>query len=964
MKTLITILILAFSIQLAATDKDFFLRQGEKAHPTPTADAMKKINKYQYKIPYLLQGESKFFNVKTTVNEEDELGLQTQNESSIAVNPNNPNIVIASAVDYRDNSSSWVYVSTDGGRTWDNKNLGKVNGWRSSNDPSVMFDKDGTGYLVHGGFPASGSGENGVYLNKSTDGGLTWSDHIPVIEHTLPDDPLVYFEDKYYIEVDNSDDSPYRGDLYIPWKRVTAADSATQIVMAKSTDKGETWLEPVNISERLSGSSEDTTFGQSFPLVSTGPEGNVYAVWNHGIEHSVGFNKSTDGGLTWGDPELIHKYNIFGTTMELTQGWRHTLKGMVRAEAYPVIKTDYSDGPNKGNVYIVWAADKVPNIYFSKSTDEGETWSAPKIVHAETKGDQFWTWMGVDPTNGDLAIMYLDSRNDPANILVECYVSYSSDGGETWIERQISDEPSDIRNNPFAGRVFAGDYSGLDFYDGVIFPSWVDMRNTVIEGGRLADNDVYSAIIRVDQPSPVENFVAEINPNKPKQLELSWTTILESSFGKELSKGDFDLELYRDGALIQTVDSDTESYTDEGLTAYQRYDYKIRAKSVNDSSIYKSAYNFAGGTEKPDSVLINDFEVFEDGGDHISTKLFVQIPNTRADKSTPLTNVKRLEIFGNGELLRLFPLLKEEIGTEVQVNITKEIGTYSNIKCVLVAGYEESGLGEQFSDTSNTIFSYEGSKLGFNDSKEINFEDKTELYYSDEWQVTTEIAESVPNSISTSPNADYEPKKEYTLYLEPTSIGVTTGGVISTLTYELDFDQICQVHSFDSSVVEVSGDMKEWEVLKKYSMDDLLQWQDDELTNDDWLNSTLAINGNAINGFLFTRLRLKTNSILNKKGWYIDNIKLSPTTIQSSVEEDLVSELGVYPNPTTNYLNIKNDDNLPLSIELIDMSGNVLLAKENYFGKSLNLTNLGTGVYVLKLNYKNFNKIEKVTIIK
>ena len=964
MKKIITLLLVIFSTQLLAVDDDFFLRQAEKAHPTPSAKALKQFEKYKFKIPYIIQGESKFFNISVTVNEENVEGLPTQNESSIAVNPNNPNIVISSAVDYRDNSSTWVYISTDGGRTWENKNLGKVNGWRSTNDPSVMYDNDGTAYLVHGAFPATGDGQNGVYINKSTDGGITWSEHIAVIEHTLPDDPLVYFEDKYYIEVDNSESSPFRGDLYIPWKRVTAADSATQIVMAKSTDKGETWLEPVNISDRLSGSSEDTTFGQSFPLISTGPEGNVYAVWNHGIEHAVGFNKSTDGGATWGNPELIHRYNIFGTTMQLSQGWRHTLKGMVRAEAYPVIKTDYSDGPNKGNVYVVWAADSIPNIYFSKSTDEGETWSSPKIVHSDTKNDQFWTWMGVDPTNGDLAVMYLDSRNDTENILVECFVSYSSDGGDTWIDRQISDEPSDIRNNPFQGRVFAGDYSGLDFYDGVIFPSWVDMRNTVGPEGTPSDNDVYSAIIRVDQPSPVENFTASIKPDKPKQLELSWNTVWESSFGKELNKSDFDLELFRDGSLIQTLSADTESYIDNGLTPFQRYDYKIRAKSINDSSIYKSTYNYAGGTEKPDSVIINDFEVFSDGNSHISTKLYVQIPNTRADKTTPLTNVRRLEVFGNGEMLRIFPLLKDEIGTEVQVNITKEIGGYTNISCLLVAGYEDSSIGEQFSDTSNSVFSYEGSRIGLNDTKQINFEDKRDIHYSDEWEITDEIAKSLPNSISTSPNRDYQSRSEYNLYLEPTTYAIALGGESMIATSKLNFDQICQVHNLDSAVVETSGDMKEWTTIKKYSMDDIEQWQNDELTNEDWINSDVIINGKYLNDYLFTRLRLKSNSILNKKGWYIDNIEFSPATIQSSVEEEIVSELAIYPNPTTNYLNIKNNENLPLSVELVDINGNTIINKENYFGKSLNLTNLGTGVYVLKLNYKNFTKIEKITIIK
>lgn len=965
MKALVTTLLILMSLQLSATDKDFFLRQSESAHPTPSPSVIKKNNTTQFKIPYKVQAKSKFFNMAPSVDEGNSQGQPTQNESSISVNPNNPNIIISSAVDYRDNSSSWVYISTDGGKNWTNKNLGKANGWLSSNDPSVMFDKDGTGYLVHGAFPANGSGENGVYINKSTDGGITWGNPIPVIEHKLPNDPLTYFEDKYYIEVDNSDASPYRGDLYIPWKRVTAADSATQIVLAKSTDKGATWSEPVNISERLTGSSEDTTFGQSFPLVSTGPEGNVYAVWNHGLQHAVGFNKSTDGGKTWGTPSTIHKYDIFGTTKQLSQGWRHVLKGKVRAEAYPVIKTDYSNGPNRGNVYVVWAADKIPNIYFSKSTDKGTTWSSPKIVHSDTKGDQFWTWMGVDPTNGDIAVMYLDSRNDPNNIMVECYVSYSSDGGETWKDRLISDVPSDIRNNPFSGNVFAGDYSGLDFYDGVIFPSWVDMRNTVGVNGNISDNDVYSAIIRVDQPSPVEDFRASVIPNDPTQLNLNWTTVWESSFGKKLNKEDFELELYRNDLLIKTLTPEKEGVTDMGLTPYQRYDYKIRAKSENDSSIFRHAYNYAGGTEKPDSVFITKVETYSDKFDHVSTKLFVKIPNKRADKVTQLTKIKRLEVFGDGKFLRNFPLLNEEIGTTVAVNITEELGNFSHLSCVLVAAYENQSLGEQFSDTSNSMLGYEGELLSTEKEKLINFEDKNETYYSQEWAVTDEVAASPTNSIATSPNGDYKPRSEYTLYLQPTLVGVLSSGNNDIMSHKLTFDQICEVHAQDSAVIESSSDLKEWNLVKQYSMEDYEQWKDNNLTNEDWVSSeVIPLNMQASSNIIYTRFRLVTNAVVNKKGWYLDNLKFTPHTIESGVEEEIVSELGVYPNPTSNYLNIKNNENLPLDLEIVDMNGNVMISNKDYLGKSLNLTNLSSGVYILKLNYKNHSKIEKVTIIK
>lgn len=235
------------------------IRLKQYAHPEP---------EFQEPMMLVPEGEkpnpSLFDNIPASV---DANGTDIiQNESSIAVNPVDPLNLISSAVDYRNSSSTWVYISNDGGRTWINKNLGKVYpGWTSSNDPSVTYDRSGTGYLVYGGFGNISSdstvlfGENGVFMSKTTDGGTTWKTHIPVIAHRGLQTLDSTFEDKYYITSDNSITSPYEGHLYIPWKRVTPRDSATQIVLSKSTDKGDTWSAPIAISPRISGSSEGTT---------------------------------------------------------------------------------------------------------------------------------------------------------------------------------------------------------------------------------------------------------------------------------------------------------------------------------------------------------------------------------------------------------------------------------------------------------------------------------------------------------------------------------------------------------------------------------------------------------------------------------------------------------------------------------------------------------------------------------
>lgn len=878
-----------------------FRRMFESAHPTPDPNFFPQI----MKVPLLKSSTILpiFLNVNTIVNEASE-SFKMQNESSIAVNPINPLNLIASAVDYRSESSTWVYVSDDGGKTWINHNLGKpYTNWRSTNDPSVYFNSEGIGYLCYGGFGKIDEnqvqlvGENGVFIAKTTDQGKTWKAHIPVIIH-LGDQTLdSTFEDKYYVQVDNSKKSPYFKHLYNPWKRVTPRDSATQIVISKSIDDGETWSIPIPVSPRKTGTSEDTTYGQSFPLTTTGPNGEVYVVWNDGIEHGVGFAKSLDGGKTYTSPKIIKKYNIFGKTKYIPGqgGYRHTVKDRVRCEAYPVIQCDITGGSRDGYLYLTWAADSIPNVYFSRSLDKGETWSDPIIVHSTTKNDQFWQWLAVDPTNGDLAIMYLDSRDDDENLLVDCYVSYSSDGGITWIDRRAGDESHDLRLNPFLDNAFAGDYSGCAFYNGMVYPSWVDMRNAI---SNIRNSDVYTAVINTRAPLPVENFSVKVLPEETSKLRLTWTNPATLSFGQPLDAKKYKLKLLRDGFLIATLDGGTEEYSDENLNEYQTYNYQIYTVVNNDSSIARLASGNPGGSKNPLQPTIIASEGFENEGKY-GFDLQIKLPSLRADSVTALVDLSEVSLYLDDEFVDKFSVTSLDTGKTI--NYKFDISKSQYEKGYYKVSSTVSTSKSYSSNHSNYQLKYSGKPIEISDDYSFteNFDTKTprKYYYGSKWNRTSEFAMSTPSSLTESPNSKYENNKKDTFLLFPVRL--------TQKTY-LNFYNAAIIDQGDSALVEFSLDNgNTWSnqftnKQAKYLKTDYSFWNDGALDERDWMLEQLEFPSQVAD--VMIRLRFNSNNFRNDIGWFLDNLTISTKPLNIKDKESTI--INIYPSIASNYVKL------------------------------------------------------------
>src|SRR6185503_4600940 len=132
------------------------------------------------------------------------------------------------------------------------------------------------------------------------------------------------------------------------------------------------------------------------------------------------------------------------------------------------------------------------DIFVIFSADHGRTWSAPVRVNDDTgTASQFFSWLDVDQSSGNVAVSWYDARNDAAgNDDVQYFAAFSKDGGATWSDNlKVSDGTS---NAAAAGSFNLGDYTGLTFEDGYIHMVWTDNSNSTNDNpGPAGRTDIY-----------------------------------------------------------------------------------------------------------------------------------------------------------------------------------------------------------------------------------------------------------------------------------------------------------------------------------------------------------------------------------------------------------------------------------------------------------------------------------------
>lgn len=222
-----------------------------------------------------------------------------------------------------------------------------------------------------------GHGRGPIVMKHSHDGGKTWSDRLPTPENwsTSKEVPTIY---RVYDAAGK--------------KRLIMFSGLYPIRMAVSEDDGVNWtpLEPIGDYGGI------VAMGCLFPI-KTGPGHYMTLFHDDGRfftkdgKKSPGFKLfktvSTDGGLTWGQPEVIYE----SADVHLCE------PGVIRS-------------PDGRQLAVLLRENRrVKNSHVMFSDDEGKSWTAPREVPASLTGDRH---TGVYGPDGRLFISFRDLTHE------------------------------------------------------------------------------------------------------------------------------------------------------------------------------------------------------------------------------------------------------------------------------------------------------------------------------------------------------------------------------------------------------------------------------------------------------------------------------------------------------------------------------------------------------------------------
>jgi arylamine N-acetyltransferase len=283
--------------------------------------------------------------------------------------------------------------STDNGQTWTAPaplNANAANDTGQDYVPDIATDSEGNWVAVweaeHGNGGPLGY-DFDLFVARSTDNGATWTDPTPLNTNAATDSGSDYLP---CLATDRN------GNWVVAWDSNDslggAIDWDQDILVSRSTDNGATWTAPAPLNTNAATDSGN----DYYPDVATDGNDNWVTAWHSDdtlggtiwLDEDILVSRSMDNGATWTDPTPLN------TNAASDQGF----------DSYPIVATD-----GQGDWVTVWMSGDTLggtigtdyDVLVARSTDNGETWSAPIPLNTNATTDSGADYYPTVATDGD-----------------------------------------------------------------------------------------------------------------------------------------------------------------------------------------------------------------------------------------------------------------------------------------------------------------------------------------------------------------------------------------------------------------------------------------------------------------------------------------------------------------------------------------------------------------------------------
>lgn len=318
--------------------------------------------------------------------------------------------------------------------------------------PQVATDSNGTIYIAWEDDTATNSN---ILFSRSTDGGATFSTPMNISN-------AAGYSFNPRIAISGA------GEVNIAWQ--LQSPNSTDIMFSRSTNAGVGFSAPIDLSNPSSESIDSES-----PQVASDTAGNIYVVWeNDSLQLGIFLSRSTNGGATFSAPNVIStnasgSYSpqiAVGSSGNLGVAWEDDVQGASdisfsyssdHGATFSIPQSLSLHAGNSmnaqiaidlnGNIDVVWENNSPGtfDVFFSRSTDNGASFSAPKDV-SNGSGNAADSQIALD-AKGNINVVWDD--NTPPNYNPDIYFARSSDGGATFSSPLDVSNDSGSSANPF-----------------------------------------------------------------------------------------------------------------------------------------------------------------------------------------------------------------------------------------------------------------------------------------------------------------------------------------------------------------------------------------------------------------------------------------------------------------------------------------------------------------------------------